>query len=294
MPKPTRKPATLSTSEKPPIIEDIFTSLWNPAKRTLQRSVVTMADIDAAMARTRSTLSRDNKANFWKDITRSWDPDTVWPAAVLKEGYTGADAIGEERKAVFKFVSQYPGVVGAFPPAPEPSESLYDSAYPIQSLSLPLATRLSARFDENWLAQVAQRLSVIESHFSLVAGPLSVVEIDFVQTGMKLNKGEVDVVYTVVTGDRKEWLLSVEAKGRSEPIWLPQVARAAQALADSRAKEALPNFAGIIPFAIQVVGPSHLYTVQYEANVHDPGVYPFVIPVAQAVFDLRPAIPAMR
>jgi len=57
------------------------------------------------------------------------------------------------------------------------------------------------------------------------------------------------------------WLISVEAKGRREDLHQPQVLRAAQAFARSHG---VPNIAGVIPFAIKIVGPSLIYTVEFD------------------------------
>lgn len=95
------------------------------------------------------------------------------------------------------------------------------------------------------------------------------VEVDFLQTGIKLGSGEIDVAYRLLERNGDRWLVSVEAKGRRERIWVPQVARAAQALwttVTTATAAGTLGVRGVIPFAIKIVGDSVVHTVEFDPN----------------------------
>lgn len=76
-----------------------------------------------------------------------------------------------------------------------------------------------------------------------------------------MREGEVDVAYSLLDDLGKTWLLAAEAKGRRERIHEPQVLRAAVQLART---DAAQGTAGVIPFAIKIIGRSLLQTVEFE------------------------------
>ena len=221
--------------------------------------VVTMGDVVDGIEATASGLSKSNPANFFKDITRN-NPDMIWPASVLAAGFTGEDAIGTAPQAVFRFVPLPAGQLTAFPPPLAPSAAMLASPHTIQSLSMPISTKALGRSDENWLAQVAARLHVVETYFAQFS-PNSMAEVTFLQTGVKLPQGEADSAYSVVDSSGETWLVSVEAKGRREKIHPPQIHRAAASLLQTSAAQAT---CGVIPMAMKVVSVSTIYIVEFE------------------------------
>jgi hypothetical protein len=249
-------------SRKTAVIEYLFDQRYDAATGQLTSDVVTFDDIAAAIRATGAGLSTGNVANFWKDIIRTAS-NANWPAGVLARGFTGDDAIGAGARASFRFIPLPAGQTTPFPPPPVPSPALLAEPMPIQSVSLPMPARLLGREDETWLAQIAYRLHVVETHFAVVS-PRDVIEVDFLQTSIKLRSGEVDVAYRLTQRDGSRFLVAVEAKGRRDVVWVPQLARAAQALAVRAGPAA--GVAGVIPFAIKIVGTSLVHTIEFDAG----------------------------
>jgi len=285
-------------SEKTDVIKQIFRQRWNPTTKVLSDDLVTFDDLIAAIPASGAKLRTTNPANFWKDLTRSANEDN-WPADVLADGYTGSDAIGADKRASFRFVPLPPGQKTAFPPPPTPPAGMV--AVPLQSVSLPLASRVLGRRDETWLAQVAYRLNIIESHFVL-ASPRPVKEVDFLQVAIKLGKSEIDVAYRITEQNGDRWLVTVEAKGFREKIWVTQVARQADTLWSvlnkvpmrrgkpvGLSQAATLSVKGIIPFAIKIVGNSIVHTVEFST-----GGGTQLSVVSQGLFELRPPVEGIR
>lgn len=282
-------------SSKTDVIEYLFFTLKGfEAAGELVDPVVTFDDVTHAISAVnpslveagRKPLKTTNPANFWKDITRH-NPAGIWPASVLEAGFTGRDAIGEGERACFQFVPTPEGLADGFEPALEPDTSL--EPIQIESLSMPLATKALGRSDENWLAQVAARLRVVETHFAAVSS-FDVAEMTFLQTGIKLAAGEVDAAYSLNDSQGRLWLLAVEAKGRRDRIHVAQVVRAAKSLlAQVRAKGMTVE--GVIPMALKVVGDSKLYVVEFAADTGD-GSSGLI--EAQSVISLEPSVPGIN
>lgn len=275
----------MSTSKKIVVIEWLFAAKYDARTGEIPDAIVTFEDVRQAIRATGVALSPNNPANFWKDLTRSKNRNSNWPAKVLAAGYSGADAIGESKHACFKFVRV----------PPEQSEAFFETIsfdrdrtdlYKIQSISMPQATKALGRTDENWLAQVSSRLSVVETFFALCSGR-AVREVSFLQTGVKLKRGEVDAAY-LVTCDDGRWLVSAEVKGRGEPLHGPQIARAAFALQeDARKKIELSDIRGVIPLGIKAVDVSTIWVVEFEPVVSP---NPTLQAVSQGVFELVPPV----
>lgn len=248
-------------SQKTQVIEWLFFNRtgFDASSGTIPRTIMTFQDVVEGIKATGASLETNNPANFWKDITRK-NPNTYWPKTVLASGYTGKDAIGGGSKACFEFVPLPEGQSTAFPVGLEPPAELFGRIQQVQSLSMPMATKALGRRDENWLAQVAARLAIVETHFAVFSSS-NIAEATFLQTGVKMKLGEVDSAYSLTGADKRTWLLSVEAKGRQESIHEPQVLRAARALSASPAAK---DVAGVIPFAIKIVGDSLIYTAEFE------------------------------
>lgn len=277
------------TSKKPAVIEWLFfnKSGFDKKTNTLKKPVMTFDDVVEGIEKSGAELNTSNPANFWKDITRK-NPNSYWPAKVFECGWTGRDGIGDAQKACFVFVRVPAGQTTAFPVGRLPSKELLEKAHAIQSLSIPTATKALGRKDENWLAQVGVRLSVIETHFAVFSNR-KLTEISFLQTGIKLNRGEVDIAYKAVDGEGKTWVLAVEAKGKSENIHEEQLQRAANALHDFCKKKVKVEIAGVIPMAVKVVDRSLIYTVEYEIDETEE-----LAVTCEGVVALRPDVPGIE
>lgn len=274
-------------SAKGAVIEHLFRQRFRARTRSIDNPVVTFDDLQLAIQETKAKLSAANPANFWKDIIRGKRANEIWPASVRLAGFTGEDAIGDSPRAAFRFVPMLKGQTTAFPLGLAPSSTLLSKPRAIESLSIPFVAKQLGRKDENWLAQVIQRLRIVETHFA-TASNRQVVEVDFLQTGLKLRNSEIDAAYRIALQDGRLLLVSVEAKGRSDEIWPAQVARAAKALATTAAATQAPD--GVIPFAAKIVGRSLIYTVEFAPLAGDE--VPKV--ASEALFQLVPPVPGVE
>lgn len=272
-------------SEKTKVIEWIFFhDKYDPSSGQVADTVVTFEDIVKGIDATGAQLSKANPANFWKDLTRNQKTrDSTWPTSVFQAGYTGSDAIGSAERASFRFVPVPTGQTTPFASEELKFDPQIVTEHPLQSLSIPQAMKALGRRDENWLAQVAVRLNLIETFFA-VFSPRTTIEASFLQTGLKLGQAEVDAAYSVLCDDGL-WLVSAEAKGRNEPLHLPQIARAASSL--RRSSNEIGSVAGVIPFGMKIVGDSEIWAVEF-APVSSSDEIP--TPVAQGLFKLQPGV----
>lgn len=280
-------------SAKTAVIEHLFfTTKGYSDEAGLADPVVTMGEVVAAIEATnpdlvaqgKRELSTRNPANFWKDLTRT-NLAGNWPAAVLAAGWAGADAIGLAESACFRFVQVPEGSTDPFDPEVTPSGPALEKVIVLESLSMPLAMKALGRTDENWLAQVAARLRILETHFAAVSS-FGAVEMTFLQTGIKMGQSEVDAAYSLVDNEDGRWLLAVEAKGRRDKIHIPQVLRSAASLL-TQARERKQTIEGVIPMAIKVIGRSRVHVVEFDPEADDSSDGTIV---AESVIELRPHV----
>ena len=162
--------------------------------------------------------------------------------------------------------------------------------HPIQSVSLPLASRKLGRAEETWLTQVLVRLHVIETHLS-VYSRLDLDEVDHLQMGMKLRRTEVDSVYLAhgSGGDRESFLVTCEAKGRTDDILIDQVIQQTRSAAGLRVR-----FDYVLPMAAKVVRETGIYVVEFEAVERSLAADVADLTVAsEAVYTLSPPVPGI-
>lgn len=278
----------MARSAKTAVIEWIFDQRYDPATRVLSATLVTFDDITTAIRESGSTLRSNNPANFWKDLTRgSNGVGDKWPASVRERGYLGRTAIGGGDQASFEFIpeSEYTSTSLEIDPG-----ALAASTHKIQAVSMPLAMRALGRTDENWIAQVVARLSVVETHFTLHSTHL-VSEIAFLQTGIKLRTGEIDAAYSMVDESGDLWLLSVEVKRSNEGLDKSQLVRAANGLRESYATRV--NAKGVIPVlvkAIKVDGAPRIYVAEFESVL---SASDELVRVSEGLYELTPAVPGV-
>lgn len=284
-------------SKKTAVIEHLFFDVKGYTEESgLPDAVVTLDEVVEAIrhvnlsleAAGKKPLSDNNPANFWKDLTRG-GLARYWPPTVFHEGFIGDDAIGMGEKACFRFVPVDEAHPEGFEAPVEPSEEAMSRILTLESLSMPLAMKALGRTDENWLAQVASRLRVIETHFAVVSG-FGAVELTFLQTGIKLRRGEVDSAYSLIDQDGGQWLISLEAKGRREQIHKAQVLRAAAGFLSQASTKGL-EVVGVLPMAIKVLDRSRLHVVEFTPDTGEGSDGKIV---ADSVFDLSPHVPGIE
>jgi hypothetical protein len=262
----------MAKSAKPAVIEKIFKDRWDPATGSLTDSVVSMADIAAAIRELDSRLSTDNLANFFKDIVRSTRRNANFPRSVVAAGYTAQQAAGKGDKAVFEFVALPAGSTAAFPEL-APSAERLESPILVQSLSLPIEARRLGREDESWLAQAVAELRLIELHLAMHSEH-KLVSVAHLMTNMKLGRGEIDSMWRGEiengTQDNEPVLIPAEMKSRKEELELEQVQRGALAAA-VEAERKLNRTGAVLPMAVKVL-PDHLvwvleFAMDFESEI---------------------------
>jgi hypothetical protein len=222
----------MGKSEKPYVIERIFTQRWDSKTNTLTRTKVTNVDVVEAIEWSnkehRTTLSPRNPANFIKDVIRGKGASAMWPALLKENRWAAVQLTGNGN--VFEFVPYAAGQDEPFP-----TKFGYHSEvlrHRLQSVSMPLATKALGRDDETYLIQVAVRLAVVETHFALFS-PIKVLELNHLQIGIKLRLCEVDSLFaaTYVDDDglEKRLIITAEAKKRNQRILEEQIVQQVRA-----------------------------------------------------------------
>lgn len=214
------------------MIDLIYDALADPDTGILTRAIVTNDDVTAAIRSARGqhgvTLSDNNPANFMKDIVRGQGAGGMWPERLKALRIGGAQITGDGN--VFEFVPYEEGQTEPFPTRFGYHESV--QRHRIQSVSMTLGSKALGRNDETYLIQVAVKLRVVETHFSLMS-PIDVIEIDHLQVGIKLRLCEVDSLYSATfrneAGEDHRMVITCEAKKRGQRILEEQVIRQVQA-----------------------------------------------------------------
>lgn len=176
-------------------------------------------------------------------------------------------------------------------------DSNYRSAlqfrYKIESASLPLASRQLGRGDEPWLIQVAVRLRLIKTHLALFS-PRTIINVDHLQMSVKLGKSEVDALFLGIErseiGEKREVIISCEAKSIRDDIVEEQVIRQVQAIARQHSiKQAY-----ILPIVLKAVGKSKIFLVEFDiVGKNDAALLEELIPISEAVYELIPPVPGI-
>lgn len=273
-------------SEKTPVIEYLFSKRFDEKTKSLRNPVVSKADVSRAIRATRAPLSTDNPANFFKDIVRSKRRNDHFPESVLARGYTAEQFVSDRN--CFRFIPLPKGQVAAFADLePDPDLLEFDAIHPIQSISLPLASRRMGRSDESWLTQVAVRLHVIDTHLALYSA-LPLINLDLLQTGAKLGRSEIDAVFlallTEPRGETKPALVSCEVKSRTEMLEAEQVLRGAETVARQKKKLELPDDTLVIPIAIKALGDGLMWVVEFDTT------FPPLTQKSERVYRFEPAV----
>ncbi len=266
----------MAKSKKTAVVEYLFNQLWDEESRSLERTLVTLNDLQAAINHINSLaadesdkLSTRNPANFIKDFIRNRESaNRNFPKSVADSGFTLRQLTGENK--AFEFI---PYVEGQIAPFPEEQlvEREQNQLHLIETVSLPLTSRRLGRRDEPWLIQILVRLRVLETHFSIYS-PLNVLQLDHLQMGIKLRRAEIDGLFLAVVDlqtpkerpeklqNTQEMIITCEAKGVRDDILPDQLVRQVRAVFQQPA--ITQNF--VIPVAVKAIGPSLVRFVEYD------------------------------
>ncbi|MBL0845114.1 hypothetical protein [Pseudomonas mediterranea] len=281
----------MAVSEKTIIIERIFETLYDEKTKTLSRTLVNAADVQEAKRycaeHSGIKMKLDgNPFNFMKDIVRGKSASKIWPQRLKDLQIGGVQRTGDG--AIFEFVY---GIAGALDSLDEdflPSDTT--PSFPVQSLSLPLASKALGRTDESWLLQVAVNLRIIESHFAnATRSQIDALEITHLQMDIKLRKVQIDALFRALhaapDGSHSEVLITVEAKQGNQRILTEQIGRQVIAAFESTATER------VIPVAIAAIKSRGIYVVEFAAVTRDT-LSQFKAPTfhRDAIFMLQPRV----
>jgi hypothetical protein len=283
--------------QKSKVIEHLFEQRWNKATVSLSSCAVTLEDVGRAIDSCRVSLSKRNLANFFKDFIRvKRSANRRWPKSVWDRGFTATQTTGGG--LCFRFVPAPTGMTEPFPNVFVPSDELIRNPHKIQSVSLPTASRRLGRADETWLAQIAVRLRLIETHFAIFSGR-RVIQVDHLQMGLKLARAEIDALFLMQEGDplsgetTDEILVYCEAKGMKDDILEDQILNGVKALGK------IPNIKQerIVPIAIKTLaepGRSLVYLIEFqEADRATINQLETLTPVNQQVYEIVPQVPGL-
>lgn len=209
-----------------------------------------------------------------KDIVRSRNRNKLFPAAVVKEGWTATQTPGESN--CFRFIRLPPGRTTAFIDS-KPNPAMVANPHSVQSLSLPPASRTFGRGDETWLNQVIVKLNLVQTHLGLKS-PHKLLGLEFLQSNVKLGKAEVDAVYLGVLVDGTRFLVSCEMKGPREVLDQDQIERGSELLALTSSTEF------VVPMGVQALPGGLIWMVEFDP------VFPPLNKASEGVYRLCPAV----
>jgi hypothetical protein len=264
-------------SEKTPIIEKLFFERYDRVADALSDEIVTLEQVSTAIRETEGGLSPRNPANFMKDIVRSPNRNSVFPAAVVAEGWTARQDPGESR--CFRFVRLPAGQKTAFLTT-NPDSSLVANPYRVQSLSLPPASRTFGRPHETWLTHVVTNLGVVHTHLALNS-PFELIGLELLQSNVELGQAEVDAIYLATSIDETKFLISCEMKGPREVLDEDQIERGAKRVAETS------GGTSVLPMGVKALTGGLIWIVEF-----DKGISPLA-KVSEGVYRLSPPVPGI-
>ena len=277
----------LPKSQKPIVIERIYSVLLDPTTGQLSRTVVTSQDVINAISWANTNhgtkLSSKNPANFIKDVIRGSGASGMWPPS-LKSACVSAKQITGNGN-IFEFIPYAAGQVEPFPNRFGFHANV--QRHKVQTVSVPLATKALGRDDETYLIQVAVKLGIVETHFALYS-PLEVIELYHLQIGIKLRLCEVDALYAAKYRDNqgvvRDMIITVEAKKKRQRILVEQIVQQVRAAFNETATDL------VVPIALTSV-TGGVYIAEFEA-VHRAQLANFVDIKLEtdAMYELTPPV----
>ncbi|KVF79356.1 hypothetical protein WS75_03855 [Burkholderia sp. FL-7-2-10-S1-D7] len=196
-----------------------------------------------------------------KDIVRGKGAARIWPDRVRQLGYVGEQVTGDGK--VFEFVPVVPGESEGFAVDFRPTSGT--PVVPVQSLSLPSASKALGRTDESWLLQVAVNLRIVESHFAIGDNrQIEPLEVNHLQMDIKLRRVQIDALFLALREPCPDdpsgrVLITVEAKQGNQRILREQIARQVKAAFESTDNDV------VIPIAIAAIKDKGIYVVEFRA-----------------------------
>ncbi|WP_157678444.1 hypothetical protein [Mesorhizobium sp. WSM1497] len=281
-------------SQKTIVIERIFDLLYDPATKTLSRTVVSSTDVQEAKEYCNTHQGTNFKPggqafNFMKDIVRGKSAHSIWPERLRTLGWGGQQRTGDG--AIFEFVPWSVGTPDNLQADFKPTASTPRTV--VQSLSLPLASKVFGRRDESWLLQVAVNLRIVETHLAIGENrQAEIAEVTHLQMDIKLRNVQIDALFLATLGGLgtkgKQALVTVEAKQDNQRILPEQIARQVHAAFKSSEAET------VIPLALAAVRGQGIYAVEFKA-VRRADLETFISPEfhRDAMFVFMPPVPGI-
>jgi hypothetical protein len=274
-------------SYKTDIIERIFFKRWDPAKKRLSDTVVTLDDIQEEIREATNRgvrASTKNLANFFYDIIRTTSANANWPTAVFDNGYIGRQLLGTGQ--CFEFVVAERNLLEPFPNrfgrTPETPRS------PIQTISLPLLARQLRRIDESAILQIVIALRVLETHFALHSNQ-TIDELTHLRSYLTFKDVSLDAVFTGTRlyEDRREPLIvTCETKQSGERILQERLIRQVRVAATLEL-----SAAWVLPVVVQRADNCAVYVAEFEAIETEHAGYLSELELSSCrVYDLLPII----
>ena len=280
-------------SQKTIVIEHLFRAYWDESTDSLSKTLMSLADvaegIQACNAAGQTTLSDLNPANFLKDFLRGSNANSNWPESVAQKRYTAVQRTGEGE--CFEFIEFGEGQTEPF----SDDFAVRENAprYKIQSISLPLTTKVFGRSDETWHIQTAINLRVVETHFA-VAAAFPLRELTHLQIGIKLRSTEIDALFYGKYGEdnsTKGVLVTCEAKQAKDRIIPSQIVNQVKAVCSTAHVDAVVPFDMVVPIGLRTVKGVGFYLTEFEAvNRQSVEGFDELVRVSDAIYELHPPV----
>lgn len=214
--------------------------------------IVTGTEITQAMADLGSNLSRNNPANFLKDLLRH-NPESNWPEELLAKRIYGRQVYGQGRVLQF-----FEAPVGMDPFAPDAGIPEDIPVQKVSSLAMDSLARSLGRTEETWLTQVVVNLGLIGQHLAIHSPQADTIkDLRFLQVGMK-TQPEIDAVFVAeysVPGitDVENVFVTVELKQRRERVLTDQIREQVRKAFEETAKIKDREICAVKPMAVNVI-----------------------------------------
>lgn len=245
-------------SEKTPVIEYLYDHIYVAQNR----SIITLDDVKEAINFCRNShnikLSSNNPANFFKDFIRGKNSSSNWPERLWDNHITARQVTGNSH--VFEFIIFEANQKEPFPEKFLPSPAV--KRFPVQTVTLNLASRELGRSDEPWLIQTAVNLKIVEQ-FLAVMSDINFIEISHLQMSVKLKKTEIDSVFLgkYKVDDKTQYAyITCEAKQKNDPILHDQIIRQVEAVFQIMPDE----INSVIPIALKAIQGTGIHLIEFQ------------------------------
>lgn len=239
-------------SKKTQIVEALFQTYG------LNR-IVTADQIKTAMTDAGVDLSKNNPANFLKDLIRKTSVNANWPGSLTRDRISARQRYGSGR--VLEFFEHSPEWPTPFIDRFRPTEQT--PVYTVQTASLPYLARTLGRRDEAWLVQVTVNQRLVETQLGVFSPPDLIPrlrDVTHLQMSVK-TQPEIDALYVATYNVSSKpkieeigtTLITCEAKQRNERILEDQIREQVRMAFQITAKLKAFSVDSVKPLAVQVV-----------------------------------------